>query len=499
MAADSVAANAHGVAENKEKLFETTDEVMRNKFVAYEHRAHVIWIRNMILQNYATAFKENRQLAMINLVRVWRNKEALLESTPAKGQVQENWRDSMLNEAKLDYLYISSVLNGRMANSTALIAEANEYMMAANSKIIEVNGEISDFNANQSLINTGLLDGSISPENATTESNAERVAANEATIAKVEAQAKANTATMEANLKLTMKNQNELSENAKLIYERYTAIEKDHDAIDETAHNIASMVGYSQKSSEAAASGSAVDAMAAGNAAHVKANLKLIFELETMVENNKFVAYENRAMVIGNRNLILENYDEAVMGNRQLANMNTVQVRQNRDAILRALPTDGEVQENWKNSMINKAHADFLEHRSILNGHVAEVNHLLAEANEKMIAANDKIMESNKELASNIEKHIDMNKKLFNGDLKATDATADDNDKRITSNSKYHAEIHKAAITNEKAMQEHLKVAMQHRQEIVKNAMKIEEHRKKIKENHAIHIENAKKVADLMR
>ena len=96
------------------------------------------------------------------------------------------------------------------------------------------------------------------------------------------------------------------------------------------------------------------------NAKTIKANRKRIFKIDAEVMTNKANAYISRSMIEENRLMILSNYSAAFMGNRQLANSNTDEIFDNRQAILDNAQIGNEVEENFINSQKNKSSLDFL-------------------------------------------------------------------------------------------------------------------------------------------
>ena len=114
------------------------------------------------------------------------------------------------------------------------------------------------------------------------------------------------------------------------------------------------------------------------NKENIKKNKKRIFNLDAEVMTNKTLIYASRSMIEENRLMILSNYSAAFMGNRQIANSNTDEIFENRQAILDSAETSNEVEENYINSQKNKASLDFLKHRSELNSAVLEVSEEIA-------------------------------------------------------------------------------------------------------------------------
>ena len=107
---------------------------------------------------------------------------------------------------------------------------------------------------------------------------------------------------------------------------------------------------------------------------------------------NKTMIYASRSMIEENRLMILSNYAAAFMGNRQIANSNTDEIFENRQAILDNAQTNSDVEENFINSQKNKAALDFLKHRSELNSAVLAISEEMAEINSRLIDINSRIM-----------------------------------------------------------------------------------------------------------
>jgi len=72
--------------------------------------------------------------------------------------------------------------------------------------------------------------------------------------------------------------------------------------------------------------GYAGSALSAENQAAIRANKADLYELDSMVMNNKHGIYAERSMIEENRAMIAKNYAAAFMGNRQEANTNTDEI-----------------------------------------------------------------------------------------------------------------------------------------------------------------------------
>ena len=128
---------------------------------------------------------------------------------------------------------------------------------------------------------------------------------------------------------------------------------------------------------------------------YYRANL---FRAECSVTENKSNAYMARSQVMENQALITKNYNSAFLGNRQLANENTDSLFRNRNAIMRNINANNDVEKNFKEAQINKCKIDQIEHRAALNAKVIAVSKQMAEINAQMIKVNSEILAANEEI-----------------------------------------------------------------------------------------------------
>jgi len=231
-------------------------------------------------------------------------------------------------------------------------------------------------------------------------------------------------------------------------------------------------------------------------------NEATLHALHGKVMGNKCFLYKARAMIEENRNLIMQNYTAAFVGNRQMANQNTDDIFRNRMAILKAMKIEGPVQQNFLDTKKNEAKIEYLENRSLLNNRVAKVNEKMSEINKQLIECNDGILKSNEEIVAFNSAQIETNKKLLEG-IKEEKATPEANAARIEENKKRIAVIMERCkkYSKEKVGGENsgIVLAQQNREKIIANTKDIMKRRVKIEENRAIITENAKKVSGLIR
>merc|ERR1711988_1488430 len=106
------------------KMYEVECAVNEDKFMAYAERSMIEENRALILSNYAAAFTGNRQMTISNTDSIFKNRIAILSSLPVEGALHEH-RDSMIHEAKLDFLEHRCALNGRVAAVNESLAAVN--------------------------------------------------------------------------------------------------------------------------------------------------------------------------------------------------------------------------------------------------------------------------------------------------------------------------------------------------------------------------------------
>ena len=214
------------------------------------------------------------------------------------------------------------------------------------------------------------------------------------------------------------------------------------------------------------------------NARAIKENKKRIFKLDAEVMTNKANAYLSRAIIEENRMMILSNYSAAFLGNRQLANSNTDEVFDNRNAILSNYKAKTDVEENYINAQLNKASLDFLKHRSELNTALLKVSEEMATVNAKLIDINRKIMDANQSIVDFNAQQIATNKALIKGGLKPQKAKPASNAKIIKANRSAMASLEKNVKNNRKRMSDLMNKSEKNADALMQNKGLIKQRRK---------------------
>jgi len=236
----------------------------------------------------------------------------------------------------------------------------------------------------------------------------------------------------------------------------------------------------------------------ADNVNNISENEAKIHELSLSVMTNKQGIFEARAMMEENRANIIQNYQAATTGNRQMALENSDTIQRNRTAILKALKVNGPVEENFRKSKLNESSIEYLENQCLLNNRVAKVNTKMSEANADMIATNDLILSSNDEIVKFNAAQIETNKKLLEGP-QADKMTPEANAARIAANSEKIAKIKERNDKYNGEMAACHALIKENRKSIEKNAGDIKERRKEILANRKTIDENGLKVAEMLR
>merc|ERR1711865_114643 len=209
---------------------------------------------------------------------------------------------------------------------------------------------------------------------------------------------------LHASIKENRKN---IEANAATIKERRKLILENRKSIDENGLKIAALLrvdgfadiavgldGLSDEEKEnlkTSLAGTESEAHATNRKA-VATNAAALNDLHLAVFSNQSKLLDVRALIEENRSLLMKNYACAFAGNRLMLNQNTDCIFKNRLAILDAMKVEGQEQINFRNTKMNKAKVDFLEHRSMVNNRVAKGSALMAAANADAIKANNMIM-----------------------------------------------------------------------------------------------------------
>lgn len=240
--------NAKIIKKNKRALFELQGQVMVNKARAYATRSNIEENRYLILKNYVAAFVGNRQLANQNTDDIFENRVAILENIDIErgNLVQENFIDSQVNKAKVDFLVHRASLNQTVLKINEELVQVNEKLIACNEKLLAANELIKNFNAKENEENKKLLAGSLKPENASADSNTETVLSNAKQVEMLKEKTEANSDKIMDLYDIVAIHRQHIAENSDEILSRREGIEENHEKISENKQEVAEMISPSE-------------------------------------------------------------------------------------------------------------------------------------------------------------------------------------------------------------------------------------------------------------
>jgi len=215
----------------------------------------------------------------------------------------------------------------------------------------------------------------------------------------------------------------------------------------------------------------------------IKNNRKAIFELDAKIDDNRSKIEELRSSTERDNASIARNYTAAFYGNHHLTNRNTEEIFKNRIAILNNMDVEGEVEVNFRETMINLANVDFFTHRAEVNQEVIDINQKLSEVNELLIEINRAIMLRNEKSVKFNRKNLDMNKRFLNGEFHPSKATVSANNRRAKDNEEQCEKLSKAADRNRTKIEKLRKLGQANAANVLRNSIEISKRRNQITEN----------------
>jgi len=314
---DEVSANMKRIKENKGKLYEIEAKVMENKQMIYGERSYIEENRQLILKNYAAAFMGNRQIANTNTDDIFKNRYAILKTLKCKDQVEMNFRDSKMNEAKVEFLDHRSFLNSKVEAVSEKMAAANALLIEINDMIMEGNAEAVSFNSDMIGTNSKLLEAGIVAEKATPEANATRIQSNSDRMGAILERAKSNGEKVAEIMEKAKANRAHILENSEKIYARRAEMMENHAKIAKNALIIASRIkGKTMSDEQNAKLKEAFDAIDTDKSGAIELNeLKVVLgKLGVELSDAQYKAVFDSADKNGDGKLSLEEYAVLVNG-----------------------------------------------------------------------------------------------------------------------------------------------------------------------------------------
>ena len=227
----------------------------------------------------------------------------------------------------------------------------------------------------------------------------------------------------------------------------------------------------------------------------IKSNRKAIFELDAKIETNRSRIEELRSSSERDNASISRNYTAAFYGNHQLTNRNSEEIFKNRIAILNNMDVEGEVEVNFRETMINLANVDYFTHRAELNQEVININQKLSAVNSLLIEINKAIMIRNEKSVKYNRKNIEMNKRFLNGEFHPSKATVNANSKRSKDNEESCIKLSKEADKNKAQIDKLRTIGQANAAKVLKNSIEISQRRSQITENQEEVMQDQKQIA----
>ena len=238
----TVVSNKKNIMKNRKAVFGLECQVTANKANAYAARSTIEENRALILKNYTAAFMGNRQLANQNTDDIFRNRKAILTSFDSVSDVQNNFIESSLNEASIDYLEHRAALNSSVVEVNNMMAEVNAKLIEINTRIMKSNESIVAFNSKNLAANSKILASGLSSKVATPASNARRIAKNKERLMKILKVAKSNASSLLNLYKTAAKNRMAIEKNSDGILGRRKSIENNQKLISQNQKRVEKMI-----------------------------------------------------------------------------------------------------------------------------------------------------------------------------------------------------------------------------------------------------------------
>lgn len=200
-------------------ICELEGTVSHNRAKVYIARSQQAENSTLAAQNYNGSFLVNRRIANENTDALFRVRSNILQRLPANDSLSKDYKDSMINRSKVEFLAFRSRVNELATSITKELAAVTAMSIAINKRIQEANDEIKDFNIkmlndNRSVYAELVCDTTVVP----TESiNKALIEENLAALQDLVFHATANTADTDQLLLMTEQNNNDVMADAKLI------------------------------------------------------------------------------------------------------------------------------------------------------------------------------------------------------------------------------------------------------------------------------------------
>ncbi len=239
---DITVSNKRKIQSNRREIFELETSINSNKALVYSTRATIEQNYTSIMRNYSSTFLGNHNLTTQNTDNLFRNRVAILTNMEVEGEVEINFRESMTNEANLDFLEMQANVNDLVLEVNKRMSEINSLLIETNNMIMQANQKSVEFNEENLAINNRFLNGEFHPSKATSEANKERADKNAIRCKKIRGLAKVNSKKLTVLNEKSKKNSMKVLLNAADISKRRGIISENQKAIMENQEKVAMMI-----------------------------------------------------------------------------------------------------------------------------------------------------------------------------------------------------------------------------------------------------------------
>tara|TARA_Y100001933_G_C18877771_1_gene512686 strand:- start:393 stop:995 length:603 start_codon:yes stop_codon:yes gene_type:complete len=200
------------------------------------------------MRNYTSAFLGNHSLTLQNSDEIFRNRIAILSNMDVEGDVEINFRESMTNQANIDFLELQAKDNQLVLEVNNKMTEVNELLISINKLIMASNEKNVRFNSENLGTNKRFVEGEYHPSKATIKDNSERANENNKRIKNIKGLADKNKINLQKIHAITKKNAVEILKNSSDISQRREKISENQKNIINNQKEVAEMITKKNRS-----------------------------------------------------------------------------------------------------------------------------------------------------------------------------------------------------------------------------------------------------------
>ncbi len=153
--------NAASIKKNKRRIFELECEVSTAYAELMLLVADVEENRALLMRNFTSAFNGNRAIAIDNVEDLYRCRMLMVDALDAKTEPEQNFKNAMTNSLRIDLLENRFVLNEKLREIAAQMAEINVLFITLNELVTSANEAVADQAAEMVSQNAEWIDGEL--------------------------------------------------------------------------------------------------------------------------------------------------------------------------------------------------------------------------------------------------------------------------------------------------------------------------------------------------